>query len=644
MQTVRTTPPTSPILKPSPNITNINEIFNSNSLMSNSTTSLLSKRLNYDVANDIITEEVEDDEDPLSSISPIILTKARSIAQEIYNQTYTKIAQDQYAAFLGTSKQESIATCIEFMSFFEPWPNSLIGSLRLLCSKLYLLGESTQIDQILEIFSKSWFKCNKDNYIGDYKAIHIVCFSLFILNSDLHNEQNLETKFTKSEFVENTIAAIEEDLTVKIYNYTTLESQLRIFYDSIESEQLEILKVPKKLNGRRNISNSSSNSSSASTKRVTSISNISIKSSRNSKRYSSIGSSIFIDRETTLTDSMDLNYEVDYKKDNTDDQLEKLGPPWLIEGLLKCETNHNLKQKRQNSKNWFFKLTHGNNIISSELDIYNVKDWKQNIVIISKGLLKQYSFGSSSDRKNFMKTKSDKYVNTVTTYNLYSAVASLVEDNVISNADNNANGVAWVLTVPNLLTDDSNNNKKSNNQKDQSNSSNSYSSSLNQDKKIVYYASSLEIAQSFIETCNFWAARITSIPTTEESIVTNAEYGWSDEILSRSKPINQVNNLQKWEKIISIESSFIPSSYELQEQFENLQKYINHLENLIDNHNGLKPILEKIWGNNEDLVDQYDLVISNWNEKYVYIYRQHQKFKTYLDSLAFALSFRATKI
>lgn len=614
MQTVINTPPTSPVLKPSPNITNINEIFKDSS--SNSTASLLSRPLNYDVANDTIAEEAEEEGVQILSLSPAALTRARNIAKEIYNQQYTKLSPDQYAAYLGTAKEESIAACQQFMSFFEPWSNSLIGSLRLLCSKLYLIGESTQIDQILEIFSKSWLSFNTDNFIGDYKAIHIVCFSLFILNSDLHNEQNLETKFTKTEFVSNTIDAIKEDSTVEIKDYTTLESQLKIYYDSIETEQLEILKVNPKIKiKKRDVSNSSTSSNSS--KRINSVSNVSIRSSRNSRRYSSIGSSIFIDRETTLTDSMDTNYEVEYKKDKTDDRLEKLGPPWLIEGLLKCEVKTDLKKKKNG---WLSRLTHNNNVISTDFDIYNIKDWKQNIVIISKGLLKQYSFGSSSDINKFMKTKSDKYVNTVMTYNLYSAVASLVEENVISNADNRTNGIAWVLTIPDLLTNDH-----------------------SQDKKIVYYASSLEIAQNFIETCNFWAARITAIPTTEESIVTNAEFGWSDEVLKKQRSLKTLL-VQKWEKLVSIESSFIPSSYTLAEQFEQLQKYVDHLEKLIDDHNGLKPILENIWGGDEDLKEQYELVISNWNEKYVFMYKQHQKFKTYLDSLAFALSFRATKV
>lgn len=614
MQTVVNTPPTSPVLKPSPNITNINEIFKDSS--SNSTASLLSRPLNFDVTNDTIAEEAEDQESGQLNLSSTALSKARNIAKEIYNQQYNKLSPDQYAAYLGTAKDESIAACQYFMTFFEPWSNSLIGSLRLLCSKLYLIGESTQIDQILEIFSKSWLSFNKDNVIGDYKAIHIVCFSLFILNSDLHNEHNLETKFTKTEFVTNTIDAIKEDSSVEINDITTLESQLKIYYDSIEAEQLEILKVQQKIRvTKRDVSNSSTSSNSS--KRINSVSNVSIRSSRNSRRYSSIGSSIFIDRETTLTDSMDTNYEVEYKKDKTDSRLEKLGPPWLIEGLLKCEVKTDLKKKKNG---WFSKLTHNNNVISTDLDIYNIKDWKQNIVIISKGLLKQYSFGSSSDRNKFMKTKSDKYVNTVMTYNLYSAVASLVEENVISNADNRTNGIAWVLTIPDLLTSDQ-----------------------SQDKKIVYYASSLDIAQNFIETCNFWAARITAIPTTEEAIVTNAEFGWSDEVLKRQRSLKNLP-VQKWEKLVSIESSFIPSSYTLAEQFEQLQKYVDHLEHLIDDHNGLKPILENIWGGDEQLKQQYDLVISNWNEKYVYMYKQHQKFKIYLDSLAFALSFRATKV
>ncbi|KAH3675581.1 hypothetical protein WICMUC_002670 [Wickerhamomyces mucosus] len=636
-----------PTLRTSPNIGNINKVYNS--ISEDLVHSFQQKIHLSNISNDVINEDEEEEEQNQQQKSQEETLEVRSnsetqkrhnrIAKEIYEQRYYKINIEKYAAFLGSNNPDSIAICNEFMSFFNPWSENLLESLRLLCSKIYLIGESTQIDQILEIFSKHWIIQNARNLIGDYKAIHIICFALLILNSDLYNEQNLESKFTQGEFVQNTIDALKEEKSLNIDNWEHVIESLKQFYNSINSKELETLDLNKKpLHNKRSFSNSSVLSIN-NKNRVDSISNVSIRSNKNSQRLSSVGSTISLIKESKTTSTvfskpLDLNFEVNYKPDKLDDYLESLGSPWIIEGLLKTEietTNDLAKSKRK--KSWFSKFISPKDItISSDLDIYNKTNWKSSIVIVSKGLLKQYSFVSNNDRINFIQTKSDKYVQTVLTYNLYSATASLVDDNfIISNSSNNPNGVPWVLTIPNLLTND-----------------------YNQDKKIVYYASSLEIAQSFIETCNFWAARITSIPL-DNKIVTNLEYGWSNELLlsltgKRKNSSITLENVQlsKWESLLSIESSFIPSNFELNDQYENLKNYLTHLQIQLDKHNDLKPILEKTWGNSKlngkKIIRQYQIVMNNWTEKYIHLYKQHGKFKIYLDSLSLALSFRASKL
>jgi hypothetical protein len=330
---------------------------------------------------------------------------------------------------------------------------------------------------------------------------------------------------------------------------------------------------------------------------------------------------------TNATELSDVIYDVDYQKDKYDEKLENLGPPWFIEGILKTEVDqkqslNTLTRSRTSFRLSLFARLTNTSVISPELDIYNTKGWMQSITTIQRGLLKQYSFGSTSDRKNFMKTGSTKFVNTIITYNLYSAIATLVDDTneIISNSTNKTDGHAWVLTIPNLLSND-----------------------YNDEKKIVYYAPSLQIANNFIETCNFWAARITSIPSTGDKFITNAEYGWSDEILTMNEGFENVK-LNKWECLLSIESSFITSSFTIDEQFSRLKVYVEYLRAEIIKHNELRPVLERVWGKDESLKEKHQLAMNNWGEKYAHIYKQHEKFKTYLDSLAFAIAFKSSKI
>ena len=617
------------MLRPSPQLQNINEIYKDES---NSTglPAGVHRKSSHNVSTDVINEdpEREEAEEKLQDQS------LKKIAKEMFNLTYNEVLASKYAAVLGTNEQWNYKLCEEFMKLFDKWPEALVQALRLLCSKLYLIGEASQIDQILEVFAISWCQSHPQNQLGDYKSVHIVCFSLFILNSDLYNNQNQETRFSKDEFVTNTLFAIKEENSAVTDDDTLIET-LRAFYDDISQRKLELLntlphqKFASRKSSRRLFSNSNTDNAHHNNGNYVNnsnnqrhFSNVSL-ISKSTNRLSSIGSTVSFSPSlrniSSLTETNDSNYEVDYMKDEYDDELESYGPPWAMEGLIKCEPQQKVRRKKSGLFGWLNNNSRGN--ISSELDIYNEKDWKQSIVVISKGLLKQYSFGSSSDRKNFIRTKSNEFVSTIITYNLYSAVASLVGENVISNVNSKTNGVAWTLTIPNLLTND-----------------------YTGDKKVVYYAPSLQVAHNYIETCNFWAARITSIPTSDKDIVTNQEYGWSPEVLRMDVKSLQRVQISNWECLLSIESSFIPSSLSLTDQSSSMKKYVDSITQSLNDHLVLKEQIEQTWGEKEGIEDRYNTVMNNWSEKYVYLLQQKTKHQTYLDSLALALSFKASKV
>ncbi|KAK7677095.1 hypothetical protein QCA50_019908 [Cerrena zonata] len=74
--------------------------------------------------------------------------------------------------------------------------------------------------------------------------------------------------------------------------------------------------------------------------------------------------------------------------------------------------------------------------------------------------------------------------------------------------------------------------------------------SKKQPKKFIFEAGTKEIALEFINTCNFWASKITAIPTLEESI-SSIEYGWTnlDALIHRKDSFKKAKYIQKWEPL-----------------------------------------------------------------------------------------------
>lgn len=118
----------------------------------------------------------------------------------------------EYANFLGTDLPFNAGVRKAFMGLFDFSGLSIIKALRLLCSKLFIRGETQVLDRIIEAFAERWHDCNKEQegrWLSQDMA-YILAFAMIALNTDLHiaNHDGIERKMKRSEFVNNTITAI----------------------------------------------------------------------------------------------------------------------------------------------------------------------------------------------------------------------------------------------------------------------------------------------------------------------------------------------------------------------------------------------------------------------------------------------------
>lgn len=95
------------------------------------------------------------------------------------------------------------------MNNFEFSNQRLDEAFRTLCSKLFLKGESQQLDRIIEAFAKRYYDCNPTTLLHCIDVVYAVAYSLLLLNTDLHVVSDWANKMTRSNFVKNTMETIQ---------------------------------------------------------------------------------------------------------------------------------------------------------------------------------------------------------------------------------------------------------------------------------------------------------------------------------------------------------------------------------------------------------------------------------------------------
>ncbi|XP_078431731.1 GNOM-like 2 [Wolffia australiana] len=104
--------------------------------------------------------------------------------------------------FLGEPDEFNVLVLREFASTFDLAGVSLDAALRGFLVTFRLPGESQKIERILGAFSESFYEQQSSNLFAGKDAVHVLCFSLIMLNTDHHNPQ-VKKKMTEEEFIRN---------------------------------------------------------------------------------------------------------------------------------------------------------------------------------------------------------------------------------------------------------------------------------------------------------------------------------------------------------------------------------------------------------------------------------------------------------
>ncbi|RDW87178.1 Sec7 domain protein [Aspergillus mulundensis] len=151
-------------------------------------------------------KSAKNDGSPGDTLSEIPSSEEKQQAQKLYDGHDEFVGDEPAAAWLGSPDRAKIRAA--YMALFD-WSNmNILAALRGLCLRLLLKGETQQVDRVLDAFSTRWCQCNPHHGFKAADVVHTVCYSLLLLNTDLHLA-DIEQKMTKAQFVRNTMPTIQ---------------------------------------------------------------------------------------------------------------------------------------------------------------------------------------------------------------------------------------------------------------------------------------------------------------------------------------------------------------------------------------------------------------------------------------------------
>ncbi|KAF8893380.1 hypothetical protein BD779DRAFT_1046084 [Infundibulicybe gibba] len=132
-------------------------------------------------------------------------TRGKELASRCWNEDEDFLAKDKIAEWLGGSGLINKVALHHYVEFFDFSGLRLDLAFRRLCAKLYIKGETQQVDRILEEFSRRYWDCNPGGLYGSST------YSLLLLNTDLHIAE-ISTRMSRNQFVRNTLTTIQIQL------------------------------------------------------------------------------------------------------------------------------------------------------------------------------------------------------------------------------------------------------------------------------------------------------------------------------------------------------------------------------------------------------------------------------------------------
>ncbi|KAM0717002.1 hypothetical protein Q7P37_006854 [Cladosporium fusiforme] len=147
-------------------------------------------------------------------------------ARRIFEGNEEDVTRMEAAAWLGELKLLSRRTLDAYMQLFDFTGMNVLSTLRALCGKLVLKGETQQFDRIITALSARWCECNPNHGFKAQDVVHTIFYSLILLNTDLHMA-DIGEKMSKNAYVKNTLPTVRRvvlDAAPNAFDDATLKS------------------------------------------------------------------------------------------------------------------------------------------------------------------------------------------------------------------------------------------------------------------------------------------------------------------------------------------------------------------------------------------------------------------------------------
>jgi hypothetical protein len=128
-------------------------------------------------------------------------------ARRIFEGKEEDITRMEAAAWLGELKIFNKQVLDAYMQMFDFAGMNVLSTLRTLCGKLVLRGETQQFDRIITALSARWCECNSNHGFKAQDVVHTIFYSIILLNTDLHMA-DIGEKMSKNAYVKNTLPTV----------------------------------------------------------------------------------------------------------------------------------------------------------------------------------------------------------------------------------------------------------------------------------------------------------------------------------------------------------------------------------------------------------------------------------------------------
>lgn len=337
--------------------------------------------------------------------------------------------------------------------------------------------------------------------------------------------------------------------------------------------------------------------------------------------------------------------------EKVDQNLALHGAPWAKEGLLKFQAfldTANVTKK------------------------YKKRDWVEVFVVVQNGYLKMFRFdtkGGAGGNLNHRRSKYNLTNGSSSVYSSHQASSTNVgAGNWLDNATMTDNiSLCHTMAQVNPENKDSDLSAISSNGNKRSSviiSSCSYNASPKADATqwsltlpsqgvLLFQAGTREIADEYVYSCNYWAARASKEPLVEA--VTSIEHGWERplEILQKKREENPDTDsiitsgsfdvllidseriqVKEWKPPVQSTAHCTLSE---EEQLNSLKQYISKVQQTLEKHSSVRSDMMKVFQTGHLVSTRAH---ANWEKRSQYLLKESVKYDTYVTTLERAVQER----